>query len=53
MKTMKSKEFKHWLAKQGATFAPGKGSHLEKRNYRSHQKTAWTEIGVNYVEFSC
>jgi mRNA interferase HicA len=29
MKTMKSKEFKHWLAKQGATFAPGKGSHLK------------------------
>jgi len=26
---MKSKEFKHWLAKQGATFAPGKGSHLK------------------------
>jgi len=26
---MKSKEFKYWLAKQGATFAPGKGSHLK------------------------
>ena len=25
---MKSTEFKRWLAKQGATFAPGKGSHL-------------------------
>jgi mRNA interferase HicA len=28
-KLMKSKEFKDWLAKQGATFAPGKGSHLK------------------------
>jgi len=26
---MKSKDFKRWLAKQGATFAPGKGSHLK------------------------
>lgn len=25
---MNSNEFKRWLAKQGATFAPGKGSHL-------------------------
>jgi len=24
-----SKEFKKWLAKQGATFKPGKGSHLK------------------------
>jgi mRNA interferase HicA len=24
-----SNEFKRWLAKQGATFAPGKGSHLK------------------------
>jgi mRNA interferase HicA len=23
-----SSEFKRWLEKQGATFAPGKGSHL-------------------------
>jgi mRNA interferase HicA len=25
---MKSAELKRWLAKQGATFTPGKGSHL-------------------------
>lgn len=24
-----SNEFKRWLAKQGATFQPGKGSHLK------------------------
>jgi len=24
-----SNEFKRWLAKQGATFVPGKGSHLK------------------------
>jgi mRNA interferase HicA len=26
---MKSTEFKKWLARQGATFQPGKGSHLK------------------------
>jgi len=26
---MNSKEFKHWLTQQGATFRPGKGSHLK------------------------
>ncbi len=26
---MKSTEFKRWLTKQGATFVPGKGSHLK------------------------
>jgi mRNA interferase HicA len=26
---MNSNEFKRWLAKQGATFAPGNGSHLK------------------------
>lgn len=26
---MNSNEFKRWLAKQGATFEPGKGSHLK------------------------
>jgi mRNA interferase HicA len=26
---MKSKEFKRWLAVQGATFASGKGGHLK------------------------
>jgi mRNA interferase HicA len=26
--TVKSSEFKRWLAAQGATFTPGKGSHL-------------------------
>lgn len=26
---MKASEFKRWLAKQGATFAPGRGSHLK------------------------
>ncbi|MDQ2924715.1 MAG: type II toxin-antitoxin system HicA family toxin [Acidobacteriota bacterium] len=28
---MKSAELKRWLAKQGATFVPGKGSHLHVR----------------------
>jgi mRNA interferase HicA len=26
---VKSSEFKRWLAAQGATFTPGKGSHLK------------------------
>jgi len=26
---VKSAEFKRWLAQQGATFKPGKGSHLK------------------------
>jgi len=26
---MKSAEFKRWLSKQGASFEPGKGSHLK------------------------
>ena len=26
---MKGQEFKRWLAQQGATFKPGKGSHLK------------------------
>jgi mRNA interferase HicA len=26
---MNSAEFKRWLAEQGATFKPGKGSHLK------------------------
>ncbi|MBI2801026.1 MAG: type II toxin-antitoxin system HicA family toxin [Gammaproteobacteria bacterium] len=26
---MNSKQFKKWLTAQGATFAPGKGSHLK------------------------
>ena len=26
---MNSKEFKRWLTQQGATFLPGKGSHLK------------------------
>ena len=26
---MNSAEFKRWLTKQGATYAPGKGSHLK------------------------
>jgi mRNA interferase HicA len=26
---MNSKEFKRWLALQGATFQPGRGSHLK------------------------
>jgi mRNA interferase HicA len=26
---VKSSEFKRWLADQGATFKPGKGSHLK------------------------
>jgi mRNA interferase HicA len=27
-KLLTSKELKHWLEKQGATFTPGRGSHL-------------------------
>jgi mRNA interferase HicA len=27
--SVKSSEFKRWLAQQGATFKPGKGSHLK------------------------
>ena len=26
---MKTSEFRRWLAEQGATFKPGKGSHLK------------------------
>ncbi len=26
---MNSRQFKKWLAEQGATFAPGKGGHLK------------------------
>jgi len=26
---LKSQEFERWLAQQGATFKPGKGSHLK------------------------
>jgi len=26
---MNSKEFKHWLTQLGATFRPGRGSHLK------------------------
>lgn len=26
---MNSAEFKRWLARQGATFSPGRGSHLK------------------------
>ncbi|MHB1618982.1 MAG: type II toxin-antitoxin system HicA family toxin [Sulfuricella sp.] len=26
---MNSKEFKRWLTQQGATFQPGKGSHMK------------------------
>ena len=33
---MNSVGFKPWLAKQGATFTPGKGSHL-KVNLKGHQ----------------
>lgn len=29
LKCMKSREFKRWLAKQGATFESGKGGHLK------------------------
>lgn len=29
MRPVTSHEFKRWLAKQGATFKPGKGSHLK------------------------
>jgi mRNA interferase HicA len=29
IEAVKSSEFRRWLAKQGATFKPGKGSHLK------------------------
>jgi mRNA interferase HicA len=29
-------EFKRWLAKQGCTFAPGKGSHLKVYFGKNH-----------------
>ena len=29
IRVVNSNEFKRWLAKQGATFEPGKGSHLK------------------------
>jgi mRNA interferase HicA len=29
MKSVTSKEFRRWLAQQGAVFKPGKGSHLK------------------------
>jgi len=30
-RVQKSSEFKRWLTQQGATFEPGKGSHLKVR----------------------
>ncbi len=49
---MKSTEFKRWLADRGATFRPGKGSHLKvELNGRMsvlpmHNK----ELGVGLVQ---
>jgi mRNA interferase HicA len=33
---MKSSAFKRWLAEQGATFTPGKGSHLKVSLHGRH-----------------
>ncbi len=49
---MKSAEFKRWLDKQGATFRPGKGSHLK---VELHGKTSVLpmhnkEIGTGLLE---
>ena len=49
---MKSAEFKRWLAKQGATFAPGKGGHL-KVFLKGHQSVLpmhSTELKTGTVE---
>ncbi|MEQ1636751.1 MAG: type II toxin-antitoxin system HicA family toxin [Methylococcales bacterium] len=49
---MKSIEFKRWLAKQGATFQPGKGSHLKV--YLNHKQSVLpmhnTELKTGTVE---
>lgn len=48
---MKSSELKRWLAEQGATFKPGKGSHLrvflngKQSTLPMHNK----ELGVGLV----
>ena len=43
---MTSKEFKHWLAKQGATFAPGKGNQI---NFFGHNVRGWYERPLSGV----
>jgi mRNA interferase HicA len=47
-----SAEFKRWLAKQGATFSPGRGSHL-KVNLNGRQSVLpmhSTELKTGTVE---
>ncbi len=52
LESVKSTEFRRWLAEQGATFRPGKGSHLKvyltgKRSILPmHNK----ELGTGLVE---
>jgi mRNA interferase HicA len=49
---VKSNEFKRWLAAQGATFAPGKGSHLkiELHGKLSYLPMHSKELGTGLVE---
>jgi mRNA interferase HicA len=49
---MKSREFKRWLADQGATFKAGKGSHLkvELKGKRSVLPMHGKELGKGLVE---
>jgi mRNA interferase HicA len=49
---MTGKEFKRWLTEQGATFKPGKGSHLKV--YMNGRQSVLpmhnTELGKGLVE---
>jgi mRNA interferase HicA len=48
---VKSSEFKRWLAAQGATFKPGKGSHLKVtlNGKNSVPPTHGKELGTGLV----
>ncbi len=49
---MTSKEFRRWLAEQGATFKPGKGSHLKVyfNGKQSVPPVHNAELGTGLVE---
>lgn len=49
---MNSSEFKRWLAKQGATFQPGRGSHIKVflNNRQSVLPMHSTELKTGTVE---
>ena len=49
---MKSAEFKRWLAEHGATFKPGKGSHLKVsvNGRNSVLPTHHNELGTGLVQ---